>query len=1177
MSSIINFLHATEAFEKLAQAVSAAKTPVLASGVIDSQKCHVMGSLLTALRNRHVLIVTHSELKAREIYEDMGFFLRENATRDDTSPQGSQRESRVKFYPAKDIIFYASSVRSSDIIKQRFSVIKSLLDGEDFCIVLSAEALMDKLSPKDAFSSAILNLCPGMELGIEQLSRKLVRMGYERVDLVEAPGHFAVRGGIVDVYTTMYDNAIRVDFFGDEVDNIKLLDTYSQRSIEKLRSAIIYPMRDLVYDKKCLDAALGRMRDEFDTMYGKLKKSRSEQAEALHDYVRQVLEEIEHSSIPLDEFITFFYPQAEGLCSYLPKDTLVFIDEPDRVGQHMENVYAEFTQSIQNRILSGRLLPSQTDMVFDCAKIMSAFERFPLVLMASMAQTTSDFVIRAKVDFIVKSLTAFQYSTLAEDVKYWRDNDYHALILAGSRFAGQKLAEEITELGFSSRYTEDIDEELKPRLITVTRGALKAGFEYPNEKLAVVPINHSVIEKKKRLAKSKNTSKINSFTDLRVGDYVVHENHGIGVYEGIERITIDNISRDYIKLSYADNGKLYIQTSQMDMVQKYIGGEGVKIKPSKLNSSEWGKAKTRAKKAIADLARDLVKLYAKRQNVKGFTYAPDTVWQKEFEETFPFSETDDQLSAIDDVKRDMENGKVMDRLICGDVGYGKTEVALRAAFKCAQEGRQVAYLAPTTILAQQHYNTFSERMKDFPVNVEMLSRFRTSGQITETLARLSNGMCDIVIGTHRLLSKDVAFKDLGLIIVDEEQRFGVTHKEKLKNLRENVNVLTLTATPIPRTLHMSLTGIRDMSVLEEPPQERQPIQTYVMEFTPEFVHDAISRELSRGGQVYYLHNRVMNIVEEAYRVQNLLPEATVAFAHGQMSKRELENIMMRFISGQIDVLVCTTIIETGLDIPNVNTIIVQDADYMGLAQLYQLRGRVGRSNRLAYAYLMYRRDKVLTEVSEKRLQTIREFTEFGSGFKIAMRDLEIRGAGNLLGAEQHGHMNSVGYDLYCKMLAEAVAEMRGEVRTEDFETHIDLPISAYIPQEYIENEEQKLEIYKKISAIGGERDYYDVQEEIEDRYGDLPQSVTNLLKVALLKATAHQIGALGVSRKNHNLVITLKPDANIDGAKLIKSISTRKNLYFSPGPTPLLTYKTTGQYALDLDDLRKTMEEIAAG
>jgi transcription-repair coupling factor (superfamily II helicase) len=1014
-----------------------------------------------------------------------------------------------------------------------------------------------------------------MELSREKLSRQLVYMGYERVNLVEAPGHFAVRGGIVDVYTTMYDNAIRIDFFGDEIDNIKLLDTYSQRSIEKLRSAVIYPMRDPVYDQKRLGEAVKRIRSEFDTAHDKIRKSSPEQAEALRRHVSQSLDEIEHGSIPLDEFITFFYPQADGLCSYLPEDTMVFIDEPNRVSKHIENVYAEFMQSIQNRMLSGRLLPSQAEMVFDYSGILSAVERFRLVLMSSTAQTAGDFTVRARSNFMVKPLTAFQYSTVAEDVKYWREHDYCALILAGSRFAGQKLAEEITGLGFSSHYTEDINDELKPGLITVTRGALKAGFEYPDEKLVVVPLNHNVIEKKKKRAKSKNTSKISSFTDLRVGDYVVHENHGIGIYEGLERITIDNISRDYIKLSYADNGKLYIQTSQMDMVQKYIGGEGVRIKPSKLNSSEWGKAKSRAKKAVADLAGDLVRLYAKRQDAKGFVYGADTVWQKEFEETFPFSETEDQLTAIEDVKRDMESGKVMDRLICGDVGYGKTEVALRAAFKCAQEGRQVAYLAPTTILAQQHYNTFCERMKDFPVNVEMLSRFRTPGQTAETIERLARGVCDIVIGTHRLLSKDVVFKNLGMIIVDEEQRFGVTHKEKLKNLRATVNVLTLTATPIPRTLHMSLTGIRDMSVLEEPPQERQPIQTYVMEFSPEFVYDAVSRELSRGGQGYYLHNRVMNIAEEAHRVQNLIPEAAVAFAHGQMSRRELENIMMRFISGQIDVLVCTTIIETGLDIPNVNTIIVQDADYMGLSQLYQLRGRVGRSNRLAYAYLMYRRDKVLTEVSEKRLQTIREFTEFGSGFKIAMRDLEIRGAGNLLGAEQHGHMDSVGYDLYCKMLAEAVAEIRGEVREEAFETHVDLPLNAYIPQEYIENEEQKLEIYKRIASVESEKDYYDVQEELEDRYGDLPESVTNLLKVALLKATAHSIGALSVSRKNNNIVITLKPDAGIDGAKLMKVISSRGNLYFSPRPAPLITCKPMGQHRLDLDDLRKILEEIA--
>ncbi|MDR1914247.1 MAG: transcription-repair coupling factor [Clostridiales bacterium] len=1164
---LFNVLHDTEGFIELVRAVKSKTTPVMATGVLDSQKCHVVSAAMDALK-RPAVIVTYSELKARDIYEDMSYFLKD----------------KVKFYPAKDVIFYSSNVKSADIIKQRFDIIKSLLDGEDFCIVLSAEALQDRLTPQRVFSDNIITLAPGLVIEIETIARRLVHMGYERVDLVEAPGHFAVRGGILDLYTTVYENALRIDFYGDEIDNIKLLDTYSQRSVEKLKEAIIYPMRELVYDDETLRLAIKNITKEFESVYLKYTKSdydknTAEQAERLREHIQFVLERMRNSetgAVSLDEFVGFFYPQTGGLLSYLPKDTLLFFDEPNRISQHMEIVYNEFVESIQNRILAGRLLPSQADMVFTYSRILSDAQQFDNVVLSSITARQFDFTPRAMASFSVKSIALYQYSTLNEDLKYRRDAGYRVIILAGGRYQAQKLTEEIIAMGYSAAYCDNL-QEINPQtgVVAITRGALKAGFEYTVEKLAVLCLKSNATEKKKRRNVKQKSSKIESFTDLRIGDYIVHENHGIGVYEGIEQITIDDVRRDFIKLSYADGGKLFVQTGQMDMIQKYIGGDGAKARLSKLNGAEWNKAKSRARKAVAILAKDLVQLYAKRQRSKGFSYGKDDVWQRQFEDTFPFEETEDQLTAIADVKNDMERGKVMDRLICGDVGYGKTEVAIRAAFKTVRESRQVAYLAPTTILAQQHYNTFVQRMRDFPFEIEMLSRFRTSKEISETLERLQNGSCDIVIGTHRLLSKDVKFYSLGLIIVDEEQRFGVTHKEKLKNLRENVNVLTLTATPIPRTLHMSLSGIRDMSVLEEPPHERQPIQTYVLEFSPEYVRDAISREMSRHGQVYYLHNRVNNIAEEAHRVSLLVPSANVSYAHGQMSKRELENIMMDFIKGDIDVLVCTTIIETGLDIPNVNTIIIQDADYMGLAQLYQLRGRVGRSNRLAYAYLMYRRDKVLTEVSQKRLQTIREFTEFGSGFKIAMRDLEIRGAGNLLGAEQHGHMDSIGYDMYCKLLSEEVMNLRGEPRTEEFETQIDVPISAFIPTEYIENEEQKLEIYKKIALIKSARDYYDVQEEIEDRYGDIPKSVANLLSVALLKCTAHSLGVISIAKKNKNLIISFKPDSTIDVRKLAKTVGANTNLLFTQAPNPYLTYKLeSGPLDDKINEVRGMLEGL---
>ncbi|MDE6357852.1 MAG: transcription-repair coupling factor, partial [Eubacteriales bacterium] len=657
--------------------------------------------------------------------------------------------------------------------------------------------------------------------------------------------------------------------------------------------------------------------------------------------------------------------------------------------------------------------------------------------------------------------------------------------------------------------------------VYIVRGNLNKGFEYPENKFIILADKEIFGEEKKakKPTKKKKTSRIESFTDLKIGDYVVHENHGIAVFKGIEKVVTEGISKDYLKLGYADEGILYISINQLDMLQKYIAGGSGAPKINKLGTKQWSVAKAKAKKAVKELAKDLVMLYAKRQKTKGYMYSKDNIWQTEFEDNFPYQETQDQLNAIADVKNDMESSRVMDRLICGDVGFGKTEVAIRAAFKAVQDQKQVVFLVPTTILASQHFQTFIHRMQDYPINIELLSRFRTPKQQKETLVGLEKGLVDIVIGTHRVLSKDIKFKDLGLIIIDEEQRFGVAHKEKLKNLKENVDVLTLSATPIPRTLHMSMTGIRDMSVLEEAPSERMPVQTYVLEYDTESIRNAINRELARNGQVYYLHNRVNNIDEETIKIQNIVPDAKIAFAHGQMSERELEKVMVAFMEQEIDVLVCTTIIETGLDISNVNTIIINDADRMGLSQLYQLRGRVGRSNRTSFAYLMYKKDKVLQEISEKRLQIIKEFTEFGSGFKIAMRDLEIRGAGNLLGAEQHGHMDIIGYEMYCKLLEQAISELKGEIIENEFETLIDLSVNAFITPSYIENEVQKLEMYKKISLIKTEEDFFDVQDELEDRFGTIPKVVQNLLNIALMKSYAHNLGINKISQKLNKISI----------------------------------------------------------
>ena len=793
------------------------------------------------------------------------------------------------------------------------------------------------------------------------------------------------------------------------------------------------------------------------------------------------------------------------------------------------------------------------------------------------------FKVRSVYSLQVKTVNPYNssFELLTRDLKKLKRTGYRVILVSGSRTRAKRLAEDLRDYDLSSFYSEEMERQVNPGEIMVTCGYIAEGYEYPMLKFTV--ISESDIfgkKKKKKKRKTYEGKKIQEFAELKPGDYVVHENHGLGIYQGIEKVEVDTVTRDYMKISYADGGILYIPATQMDLIQKYAGADTKPPKLNKLGTPQWKKTKGQVKKAVQLIAKDLVKLYATRQQTEGYVYGPDTVWQREFEEMFPFEETEDQLRAIEDTKKDMESTKIMDRLICGDVGYGKTEIAIRAAFKAVQEGKQVVYLVPTTILAQQHYNTFIQRFKDFPVRVDLMSRFRTQAQQKKTVEDLKKGLVDIVIGTHRVLSKDVGYKDLGLLIIDEEQRFGVTHKEKIKKLRENIDVLTLTATPIPRTLHMSLIGIRDMSVLEEAPMDRMPIQTYVMEYNDEMVREAIERELARGGQVYYVYNRVENIADLALRVQKLVPDARVSYAHGQMNEHQLEDIMYDFINGDIDVLVSTTIIETGLDIANANTMIIQDADRFGLSQLYQLRGRVGRSNRMAYAFLLYQRDKMLKEVAEKRLAAIREFTDLGSGFKIAMRDLEIRGAGNLLGESQSGHMAAVGYDLYCKMLNEAVSQLKGKKEEADYATTIDLDIDAFIPESYIKNEYQKLDIYKRIATIETEEEMDDMTEELIDRFGDLPKKVQQLLHIAALKSLAHSAYITAIEQKGKDYKFILYEKANLDPAKipaLLKKYGN--NMTFKAEAVPYFLYQKKGRSGKEkgenvLQMLREIIESI---
>jgi len=1146
----------------LRDSVRQTKKAVWANGVVQTAKWHLTAGLIEDLK-RPALIVASSELKAKEIYEDLYYFFKE----------------RCMMYPSRDFLFYAADVKSVDITRQRIQVLDRLKNYDEApIIVLSSEALVDRMVPPETFYRYRFSLSVGDVCEIDTAARKLTQMGYERSGLVEGPGQFAIRGGILDIYPAVAKAggvfsetecmhlsegmALRVEFFGDDVDSIRVFDALSQRSIENAQTFEIYPIRELVFSRERLKNAKMKITQALQEQIKSLSaQSMHKEAKTLSDTMDYALARFtDDLGAGADAFFPYFYDEDINLFNYLPEKTLVVFDDPNPIAIHMQTMHAEYQESVSHRLMAGRMLPHQVHVLMEWETARSKANQFPRILFSGMSGKLLEFDNTIDITFHSRSCMPLRHkpSELKEDINHFLKNNYQVALLAGPRRNATHLAEAISAMGLLSQYTDTLEEQnLAVNLVTVSRGTISAGFEYPDIKLVVISDKELFTQEKQRRRvrrKEKHVEKINHFSDLRIGDYIVHDNHGIGVFKGIEQVVSDGLTRDYLKLEYADGGHLYIQSNQMEVVQKYIGKAETKL--SKLGGEAWNKAKSKARQAVEILAQDLIDLYAKRQASSAHAYAPDTVWQTEFESAFPYNETDDQLSAIEDVKRDMESKRVMDRLICGDVGYGKTEIAIRAAFKAVQDGKQVAYLVPTTILAQQHYETFAKRMKDYPISVERLSRFQSKKQQTQAIKNMEKGSSDIVIGTHRLLSKDVHFKDLGLVIIDEEQRFGVGHKEKFKALRNNVEVLTLTATPIPRTLHFSLSGIRDISILDEPPHERQPIQTYVMEQNQEFVRDAISRELARGGQVYYLHNRVKNIAEEAYRVAQLVPHARVSYAHGQMSETELENVMHQFIDGDIDVLVCTTIVETGLDIANVNTIIIQNADQMGLAQLYQLRGRVGRSSRLAYAYLMYKRDKVLKEDAEKRLQTIREFTEFGAGFKIAMRDLEIRGAGNLLGANQHGHMDTVGYDMYTKLLAEAVMELRGTPMPEAFETAIEITVDAFIPSRLIPDEQQKLEMYKKISLIASAQDYYDVQEEIEDRYGTIPPPVARLLDVALMKAQARALGVTTIGQKGKNIIITFKADAAVDLEKLKEQLQLNPaRLLFTMANQPYITIR----------------------
>ena len=1032
MSLFENPLKKLADFESLEESIKKDKFPLQVTDMSEPGKAHLISELMKDDRSWK-LVVTYDEDNASRLYEDIGCFLGD-----------------VYLYPARDLLFFNADIRSLQITSKRVEVWKHLREDKSGVVVTTVDALMDKLEDYNKFCKATLEIKKEDKINLEEISKKLTDIGYERSFETDNPGQFSIRGGILDIFPLTEENPVRIELWDDEIDAMKSFDPASQRSIEELEYVNIYPAKE-----------------------------------------REIGGE--------ESFLRYF--------NY--KNTLIYIDEPARTMDKAIRTEEEYNQSAAGRIESGQYNKEDIPDIFGAKEVFHALNKSPAIALTGLDNRIKELEVKSVYSVFSRMSGVYHedFTNLVDDLKRYKSDKTKVALICASKTRAKRLCYSfVNDYALDAFFAEEnSDVNIAPGQIAIFVGNIHSGFEYPALNFAVISESDIFKDKKKKKRRNKEYEgdRVTSLSELYIGDYVVHEDHGLGVYKGIEKIERDGIIKDYVKIEYQGGDNCFVPVSKLNRIQKYGGAEIKKPKLNKLGGVEWSKTKNKVKTEVEEMAKELVTLYASRLNGKGVVYGEDTLWQREFEEMFEYEETYDQLKAIEDAKRDLETGKIMDRLVCGDVGYGKTEIALRTAFKVIQEGYQVLYLVPTTILARQHYNTFVQRMKDFPVKIALLSRFNTKKEQTKTIDDLNKGLVDIVIGTHRLLSKDVVPKKLGLVIVDEEQRFGVKHKEKLKQLCENVNVLTLTATPIPRTLHMSLSGIRDLSVLEEPPVDRKPIQTYVMEYHDETVKEAIRREVARGGQVYYLYNRVNNIEEVAAHVRALLPDIDVEYVHGRMNERELEAKMVDFINGDVDVLVTTTIVETGLDVPNANTIIVHDADRLGLSQLYQLRGRVGRSKRSAYAFLMYTRNKLLSEEASKRLKAIREFTELGSGIKIAMRDLEIRGAGNVLGVTQHGHMEEVGYDLYVKLLNTAVTALKtGKPVEEEVEASVEIDDSAYIPSDYIDNEETKLEIYKKIALIKTEEDFSDMQDELIDRFGEMPKPVGNLLYVARIKALA---------------------------------------------------------------------------
>ncbi|EFI41468.1 transcription-repair coupling factor [Peptoniphilus sp. oral taxon 386] len=1149
MNFLIDSVKNMSGFKDILSSIKNDITPIGVYGITDGQIGHMAFSILSEIK-KPILIIAPDNLKARKIYED----LLNLGIKD------------CDLYPKREIFLYDRDSKSLDNIKIRIRAMQNLAMNRNRVLVATTEALRDKIADREVFKKYILNITCSDELDIKLLEKNLITMGYERRSQVEGVGQFAIRGAIIDIYTPI--SPYRIELFDVEVDSIRSFDIATQRSIENLTDVEIGPVSDFLLLDEYRQTILKNLNAE-------LKKSklsgnyRERLNEKFSKYINSLTENLTIAN--MDLIMPFVEEEKlNSIIDYYNEQPIILIDEPNRCIDRARVLEVEQKDNLSEQINFGEALKAHEKVQFDLNKTILKIKELSIITLNTLTVESKEFSPRVIVNFRMKSITNYRgkMKLFVDDLKDYTYRGYKVVILAGNDNKAKRLCNTLIDFGLTVRYEEHFEAQIKSSEIIVTTGTLHDGFEISDIKFVI--INYSEIyglKEVKRKPKKKN--KVINFEDLNIGDYVVHEVHGIGKYIGTKRLEVQNVKKDYIVIEYKGEDKLFLPIESLNLIYKYVGSEGKAPKVNKLNSLEWSKTKSKAKKSVEDMAEDLIKLYAKRQEVKGFAFSEDTQWQREFEDAFEYEETQGQLESSEEIKNDMQSDKPMDRLLCADVGYGKTEVAIRAAFKAIMDGKQVAFLVPTTILAQQHYNTMIERFKDFPVKIALLCRFRSKMQQKKDLEDLKKGFVDIIIGTHRILSKDVVFKDLGLLVIDEEQRFGVRHKEKLKILKENVDTLTLTATPIPRTLQMSMVGIRDMSVIEEPPEERFPVQTYVLEYNDMMIREAILKEIERGGQVYFVYNKVANIENKLIELRNLVPEAKFNIAHGQMSEQLLEDTMISFINHEFDVLLCSTIIETGMDIQNANTIIVSDANRLGLSQLYQLRGRIGRSNKIAYAYFTYGRDISLSEIAQKRLKSIKEFTEFGSGYKIALRDLEIRGSGSILGSRQHGHIDSIGYDLYIKYLRDTLSKMKGEEVKEEDDTTIDVKVDSYIPASYIEDENNRIEIYKKIATIESDDDYSDLVDELIDRFSDIPYQVSNLMDISLIRYMAREVGVKSITQKKDEYEFKLSYLPNLE---LINELSDSfKKISFNLGSEPGFT---VNNLKYPLDELKRAIEII---